>query len=87
MSTLHYGDNRLAMYIDSVQRTDRVTAQRIANEAVGWGLSRERATAIVGDVLDRAPTAMAAAAEEADGVPNDLVATIERQLTQLRSTE
>ena len=84
MSTLHYGDDRLAMYIDSVQRTDRVTAQRIANEAVRWGLSRERATETIGDLLEKAPAAMVAAREETDGVPDDLVSTIERQLAQLR---
>jgi serine/threonine-protein kinase HipA len=87
MSTLHYGDNRLAMYIDSVQRTDRVTAGRLANEAVRWGLSRERATETIGDLLDNAPGAMASAREETEGVPNDLVSTIERRLAQLRSEE
>ncbi len=85
MSTLHYGDNRLAMYVDGVQRTDRVTAERVAGEAVRWGLSRERAMATVGDLLERAPAAMAAAREETPGVPSDLSSTVERQLAQLRS--
>lgn len=83
MSTLYYGDERLAMYIDSVQRTDRVTAQRIAEEAARWGLSRERATTIIGDVLDGAPGAIVAAGEETDGVPGDLVSAIERRLDAL----
>jgi serine/threonine-protein kinase HipA len=87
MCTLHYGDERLAMYIDGVQRNDRVTVQRIANEAAGWGLSRDRAMAAIGDLLDRAPEALAAAGREVDGAPNDVVSTIERQLTRLRSTE
>ena len=87
MSTLHYKDSRLAMYIDTVQRTDRVTSQRIANEAVGWGLSRERATATIVGLLDRAPAAMTAAREETAGVPNGLVRTIECQLAQVRSAE
>lgn len=87
MCTLHYGDDRLAMYIDSVQRTDRVTAQRIANEAVRWGLSRERAMATIGNLLDQAPAAIAAARKETDGVPTDMVSTIERRLAQLRSTQ
>ena len=60
MNTLYYGDDRLAMYIDSVQRTDRVTGRRIANEAVGWGLSGERATTLVDDLLDKTPAAIAA---------------------------
>lgn len=87
MSTLYYGDNRLAMYIDSVQRTDRVTAQRIASDAVRWGMPRERARETIGSLLDGAPAAMAAAREETDGVPKDLVSTIERQLAQLRSAD
>jgi serine/threonine-protein kinase HipA len=85
MCTLHYGDNRLAMYIDTVQRTDRMTADRIANEAVGWGMSRERAVAAIGDILERAPAAMAAARDQTPGLPAELFSTVERQLEQLRS--
>ena len=87
MSTLYYGDDRLAMYIDSVQRTDRVTSQRIVKEAAGWGLSREPARETIADFLDRAPAAMAAAREETAGVPADLVSRIARQLAQLHSAE
>lgn len=87
MCTLYYGDDRLSMYIDNVQRTSRVTGQGIANEAVGWGLSRDRAMATIGNLLDKAPAALAGARKETDGAPNDMVSTIERQLTQLRSTE
>jgi serine/threonine-protein kinase HipA len=84
MCTLHYGDERLAMYVDSIQRTDRVTAERIVSEAAGWGMSSNRATAIVGDLLDRAPDAIAVAREETGDVPDDLVVTIEQQLARLR---
>lgn len=87
MCTLHYGDDRLAMYIDDVHRTSRVTVQRIANEAVRWDFSRERAMATIGNLLDQAPAAIAAARKETDGVPNDMVSTIERRLSQLRSTK
>jgi serine/threonine-protein kinase HipA len=87
MCTLHYGDDRLAMYIDNVHRTDKVTAQRIVNEAVRWGLSQERAMAIIKDLLEKAPTAIADARDETDGVPEDLVAVVTRQLAQLRTTE
>jgi serine/threonine-protein kinase HipA len=83
MCTLHYGDDRLAMYVDSVRRMDRVTAERIVSEAAGWGLPPNRAPAIAGDLLDRAPAAIAAAREETDGVPDDLVSAIERQLARL----
>lgn len=85
ISTLHYGDKRLAMSIDSVQRTDRVTGERIVNEAARWGLSRRLATEIVSSVLDNAPAAIAAARQETDGVPAALLATIESQLGLLRS--
>jgi len=86
LSTLYYGDDRLAMYIDNVHRTNHVTAERIANEAVRWGLSRGRAVEIIEGILDRAPKAIAAARDETDGLPPELVATVERQLNQLRSS-
>ncbi len=85
MCTLHYGDDRLAMYVDSIQRTDRLTAQRIVNEIVRWGMSPVLATEIVGDILDRAPGAIAVAREETDGVPDELVETIEQRLAQMRA--
>lgn len=85
MSTLHYGDNRLAMSIDKIQRTERVTVERIANEAVTWGLSRQRAEAIIDELLDGAPPAIAAARDETQGVPDALLSTIEGQLALLRT--
>ena len=85
MCTLYYGDDRLAMYVDSVQRTDRVTAERIVNEAVRWGMPPSRAAEIVSDLLDRTPGAIAAAREETEGVPDDLVAMIEQRLAVLRT--
>jgi len=85
MCTLHYGDDRLAMHIDDVRRTNRVTVERIVNEAAGWGMPRTRAHAIVIDVLDRAPVAIAAARAETDGVPDAIITTVERQLAQVRS--
>jgi len=85
MCTLYYGDDRLAMYVDSVQRSDRVREERIVNEIVRWGAPPTRTAEIVGDLLERAPAAIAAAREETDGVPDDLAATIERQVTRLRA--
>jgi serine/threonine-protein kinase HipA len=85
MCTLYYGDDRLAMYVDSVQRTDRVTAERIVNEAVRWGMPPSRAAEIVSDLLDRTPGAISAAREETEGVPDDLVAMIEQRLAVLRT--
>ena len=85
MCTLHYGDDRLAMYVDSVQRIERVTSQRIVNEIVRWGMSTGRAAEIVGDLLDRASGAIAAAREETESTPDELVATIGQRLVQLRA--
>lgn len=79
MSTLYYGDVRLAMYVDNVQRTDRVTANRIENEAARWGLPRQRAAGIIADLLARVPAAAAASAGETPGVPDDLVELVARQ--------
>jgi molybdopterin-biosynthesis enzyme MoeA-like protein len=84
LSTLYYDDDRLAMYIDNVHRTNRVTAERIANEAASWGIARERAAEIVDDLLTNAPGAIAQARDETPGVPADLIKTVERQLVQLR---
>lgn len=83
MSTRYYGDERLAMSVDTVQRTDRVTADRIENEAVRWGLSRQRATGIIANVLARVPAATLAAAAETPGVPDDLVELVARQTERL----
>lgn len=84
MSTLGYGDDRLAMYIDSVRRTDRLTAERIINEGAGWGLPRPRCTEIVTDLLDRAPEAIDAARDETDGVPDMILSAVSSQLERLQ---
>jgi hypothetical protein len=80
---LHYGDDRLAMSIDDVRRTIDVTMHRLTNEAVRWGLSRERAQDIVSQLLDQAPAAIAAARDETEGVPDELVAVVTHQLARL----
>lgn len=85
MSTLVYGDDRLAMRIDNVHRTNRVTADRIVNEATWWGMSRRIAVAIVADVLDRLPAAAGAARDETEGLSSDISAVVDSQLAQLRS--
>jgi serine/threonine-protein kinase HipA len=85
LSTLVYGDDRLAMYVDNVQRTNRVTADRIVNEAARWGLSRGRASEIIAEVLDRTPAAAQAARDETEGVPAGVLQVVDSQLAQLRS--
>jgi serine/threonine-protein kinase HipA len=87
MCTLTYNDDRPAMYIDNLHRTDRVTAERIVNEGASWGLSRQRCEEIVTDILDRAPDAIHAARDETAGVPDSIVSTVEGQLAKLQSTE
>lgn len=85
MSTLYYGDDRLAMYIDAVQQTRRVTADRILNEAARWGLARRRASAIVADILDRTPDAVLRATAGTPSLPAEIPAIVGQQLEQLRS--
>lgn len=85
LSTLAYGDDRLAMHIDNVRRTNRVTADRIVNEATRWGLSRRRASEIIAEILGRAPAAAQAARDETEGVPAGVLQVVDSQLAQLRS--
>jgi serine/threonine-protein kinase HipA len=87
MCTLYYTDDRMAMYIDNIHRTNRLTVERIVNEAVRWGMSRDRATEVVVNLLERAPGALSLAGEQTEGVPAELVATVKAQLKQLRSVE
>jgi serine/threonine-protein kinase HipA len=84
MSTLYYGDDRLAMYIDDVRRTDAVTTDRLLNEATAWGLSRKAASQIVGDVLAAAPAAISRAGEETPGVPEEILRIVASQFDRLR---
>ena len=84
MSTLFYGDDRLALFIDNVRRTDRVTAGRVINEASGWGMSRRRAAEIVADVLEQMPAAAAAAMAETQGLPPEIPEIIATQLSRMR---
>ena len=76
-------DEKLAMYVDTVQKADRVTAERIVNEAVGWGLSRRSAEETVFDVLDRLPAAVSAAADEVDGLPPELPELVSKRVERL----
>ncbi|MGO9449388.1 MAG: type II toxin-antitoxin system HipA family toxin [Solirubrobacteraceae bacterium] len=79
-------DDKLAMYVDSVQTADRVTSDRIVNEAARWGMSRKTAESIVIDSLDRLPAAISTAAEETDLVPPELVEQVSRRADRLRSS-
>ncbi len=87
MSTLYYGDDRLAMYIDDVRRTDRVTIPRIVNEASAWGMSRRRAEEIIEGLLDGVPAAADRAAAETPGLPDEIPVILNAQLRRLRNSE
>jgi serine/threonine-protein kinase HipA len=83
-STLYYiEEERLAMYIDNVRRIQLVTPERLVKEAVSWGLSRQLAIEIVADVLERAPPAITAAAEETDNLPRQLLRLVRSQSERL----
>ncbi|MCA1832180.1 MAG: HipA domain-containing protein [Actinomycetota bacterium] len=84
MSTLIYGDDRLAMHVDTVQRMDRVTVDRLVNEAAAWGFSRRRAAAIVDDIIERASAAAAAVQNETEAVPPSILQVIDSQLARMR---
>ena len=85
MSTIYYGDDRLAMYIDNIQKTRRVTASRILNETTRWGMSRRRAAEIVADIIERTPEAVAQAQTETPALPAEIPAIIDSQLAHLRN--
>jgi len=87
MSTLYCGDDRLAMYIDDVRRTDRVTTSRIINEASAWGMSRRRAGEIAEALLDRVPAALDQAVAETPGLPDEIPAILDAQLRRLQGPE
>jgi serine/threonine-protein kinase HipA len=85
MSTLLYGDDRLAMYVDTVQRTNRVTGARLANEGTSWGLSRRAAAETIKEMLDQVNEACERAKEETPDAPAELFGIIERQRNLLSS--
>jgi len=83
MSTLYYRDDRLAMYIDDVRRTDRVTTARILNEASSWGMARRTASEVVDDLLGKVPEAVERALAETPGLPEEIHHIIDSQLGRL----
>ena len=85
LSTLDYGDDRLAMHIDNVHRTNRVTAARLVNEAASWGIPRNRAREVIDELLANAPNAIERAADATEDLPAALIDTVHGQLKQLLS--
>ena len=85
LSTLHYGDDHLAMRVDNVHRLSRVTGSRIVNEARTWGMGRTPAADMVSALVTNAPDAIDAARDETPGASDELVELIRTQLGRLRS--
>jgi serine/threonine-protein kinase HipA len=77
--------DRLAMYVDTVQRSDGVTDARVVAEAARWGIGRAGAAEIVADTLERLPGAVTGVAEETAGVPEALVELVLGRVRRLAS--
>jgi beta-glucosidase-like glycosyl hydrolase len=71
------------MYVDGVQRLDRVTGARVINEAARWGMSRETAAGVVGDLVSRVPQAIELAANETPDLAPEVLDTLRSQLRAL----
>jgi len=87
MSTMVYGDRRLAMYIDSLQRTERVTLDRLVAEGASWGMSRGRATNLIHEVVDRLPEAVETASSQTPEMPARFLALMNEQIARLRGAD
>jgi serine/threonine-protein kinase HipA len=87
LSTLMYGDDRLAMYIDNVHRTNRVTFERLINEATTWGLSRTRAEEVATTLLARVPDAVKRAASETLEAPAEVLEIVRTQMDMLKPSD
>ncbi|MEI6446697.1 MAG: HipA domain-containing protein [Actinomycetes bacterium] len=85
LATAGYGANHLAIRIDNVLRLDRLTAERVVNEAAGWGLPRGRAAEVVAALLEAAPAALESARDETPGLPDSIFHEVEEQLERLES--
>jgi serine/threonine-protein kinase HipA len=86
MSTISYGDERLAMYIDGAALMRLVTAGQVVSEAVRWGVTQRRAERVVTEILDQLPAAVARAAEEVPEVPGQIPEIVRSQAARLRGS-
>jgi serine/threonine-protein kinase HipA len=83
MSTLRYGVHFLAMFVDGVQRLDHVTGARVINETARWGMSRDTASHVLSDLVDRAPKAIELASSETKDLADEVLETVHAQLRAL----
>lgn len=86
MSTMYYGLDRLAMYVDQVPRLDRVSKDGVIREATSWGMSHAIAERVVDNLLERAAEALVLASEDTPGLPAQVPEMIDSQLKRLRSS-
>jgi serine/threonine-protein kinase HipA len=86
VSTGLYGlEDRPAMAIDTAGRLTSVHAKHIIAEAVRWGLSREAASSVLGNLLEKVPRAIDEAKALVPDVPPglvELVRTNHRRLSE-----
>jgi serine/threonine-protein kinase HipA len=85
LCTLVYGQNRLAMFVDTLQRLERVTTERIVNEASGWGMPQRIAREIVNEFMTRLPRAIDLARSETPGVSTEVIECVREQMDRVRS--
>lgn len=84
LSTAYSVDGDLSMFINNVRKMAKVTAERLVNEAVSWGMREESARMTISELIGRVPEALEAALEATPGLPAaiaNIVATQRRQLT------
>jgi hypothetical protein len=72
------------MRIDKLELIDRVTIQRILNEAASWGLSRDAAQEVAADLIQRLPDAVSLASSEIPDAPASVLDALDRNLTKFR---
>lgn len=75
------------MYVNGKQSIEQVSAQDVIAEAISWGLSSDRVTARVEQLLARLPAAIEVAARDVPNLPRDLLAYVsERARTYLEGS-
>ncbi len=85
LSTLALDDRHLAMRVDGVERTDRVTRAHLLGEVVGWGVARRAAEETLDTLLERLAEASSRAREEVPGVPAEVLEVLDAQRSRLET--
>lgn len=72
------------MYVNDKHSIQEVSAQDVIAEAISWGMSRDRVTARVEQLLTRLPEAIKAAVQDVPTVPRDLLAYVSERARTYR---